>query len=982
MLKRTYSLVLTVIMMLVSLTVKSQTVEPPFLKYTNHPWVDSVFNSLSIKERVAQLIWVAAYSNKDLEYEAELGNLIKTTGIGGLIFFQDDPVKQSEMINYFNKISKVPLMIGMDGEWGAGMRLAGVPKFPYQMTLGALNNDSLIYEMGAAVAQQFKRTGMHINLAPVVDINNNRKNTVINYRSFGEDPEKVSRKGALYMNGMQDNGILAVAKHFPGHGDTETDSHVDMPVIRHSSSRLDSVELVPFRRLISEGVAGVMPGHLNIPSLDSTPGLPTTLSSPILTGLLRDKLQFSGIAISDAMNMGALTRYYKPGEAEALSLIAGMDVLEYVTDPELTINIIVEKIKKGEVSEEAINLKCRKVLAAKYWAGLDKVKEIKTKGLKEDLSNAKTNALIRDLYAGSLTLLNNESEFIPLKFTPGLKIAVIAVNKTATTTFQKRIKKYYQCDLFNINSEDTASVNPVLRKMKNYNLIIAGVYGLDQRPSAGFGIKPGMISFIDRIAGQNSIVAWYGNPYGVDKIPSLQKTGGLVLAYQENEFTEDLSAQLIFGAIGAAGKLPVTINEKWPAGCGIETPGKIRLQYGYPENAGVSSALLEKKIDSLIQAGLDAKAFPGCEVMVARKGISIFHKAYGYQTYENRLTVNEDDLYDIASVTKVSSTIPAMMILDGRNQFSPDKTLGDYLPGFKKSNKGDIPMREFLAHQAGLTAWIPFWEKTVKKNGGFRHRVFSPGMTKKYPLEVADGIFINKNYKKKILKEIKKSPIGEKKYLYSDLMFILAPDIIENITGRKLDEFVTNEVYHKLGAFDITYNPYKKHSLTRIVPTEYDSAFRKQLLHGTVHDEGAAMLGGVSGHAGLFVTANDLMKLMELYRRMGEYGGEQLIDSAVLKEYTSVQFPGNNNRRGLGFDKPLLNNSEVPAKNAYPSKSATPSSFGHSGYTGAFVWVDPEYEISYIFLCNRVYPTRNNNLLSQMNIRTDVLEAVYGAVVE
>lgn len=949
----------------------------------NNPWVDSVFKSLTPEQRVAQLIWIAGFSNRDLEYEVNLSEMVKKTGIGGIIFFQDNPEKQTEMINYLRKISSVPLMIGMDGEWGAGMRLQGVVKFPYQMTLGALSNDSLIYEMGKAVAGQFKRAGMNVNLAPVADVNNNSKNTVINYRSFGENPVKVSEKASAYMNGMQDNGIIATAKHFPGHGDTETDSHLDLPVIKHSRERLDSIELVPFRRLIDEGVACVMPGHLNIPSLDPVPGTPTTLSKPVLTGLLKNELGFKGLVISDAMNMGAISKNFAPGESEVAALKAGMDVLEYVSDPELTIKMVVDKMKSGEISESEINEKCMKVLAAKYMAGLDKPVPVNQRGISQDLSSPAEIALIRELYANALTTLNNKDELVPLKNLKDIKIATVAVNRDTIGIFQERIEEYHPADHYFIKPGETAKNDSILGKLKNYDLVITGVFGLDQRPLKDFGITPDLDGFLKKLTVQGkNIIAWFGNPYAIAKVPSLQSADALVCAYQENEFTEDLSAQLIFGGIGSKGKLPVTVNEKWPADFGIITAGNIRMQYGIPESAGMSSEKLSEGISSVVKLGLEAKAFPGCEVMVARKGIVVFQKTYGYQTYDDRIAVRENDLYDLASVTKVSSTLAGLMLLDSEGKFSPDKTLGDYLPDFRKTNKGNIVMREFLTHQAGLTPWIAFWKETVKKNGQFKKRVFSPVQSKKYPLEVANGIFINKNYRKRIFNEIKKSPLGEKKYVYSDLTFIIAPEIIENLTGEKWYDFVTDSIYHKLGAFDIGFNPFKKYNLTRIVPTEYDSLFRKQLLHGTVHDEGAAMLGGISGHAGLFATANDLMKLMEMYRRMGEYGGEQIIKRDVMEEYTRVQFPENKNRRGLGFDKPLLNNSQLSETDAYPAKSASPSSFGHSGYTGTFVWVDPEKEISYIFLCNRVYPTRENNKLSDLNIRSGVLQAIYDSITE
>jgi len=369
-------------------------------------------------------------------------------------------------------------------------------------------------------------------------------------------------------------------------------------------------------------------------------------------------------------------------------------------------------------------------------------------------------------------------------------------------------------------------------------------------------------------------------------------------------------------------------------------------------------------------------------VMIARKGMVVFHKTYGYHTYDARTDLRKDDLFDLASVTKVSSTLAGLMLLDSEGKFSPDENLGYYLPYFKKSDKGDLLMKDLLAHQAGLIAWIPFWRTTVKKDTVYKKSVYRHEFSEKYPLKVAEWLYINKNYRDKIFAEIKKSPLGEKKYVYSDLTFIMSTGIIDNLTGVKWYEYVTNNIYHKIGAYDICFNPYKKYPLSRIVPTEYDSLFRKQQLHGTVHDEGAAMLGGISGHAGLFATANDLMKLMELYRRMGNYGGEQLISEEVLSRYTKYQFPENNNRRGLGFDKPLVNNAELTQKDSYPTRSASPESFGHSGYTGTFVWMDPVSEISYVFLSNRVYPTRNNNRLSELNIRTEILQAIYDSVKE
>lgn len=959
----------------------SQTIDPPFLKYMNHPWVDSVMLTLSPDQRITQCIWIAGYSNRDVSHEVEVSDLIKEYGIGGIIFFQGTPEKQAELTNFYQKISRVPLIISMDAEWGLGMRLQNVEKFPFQMTLGAIRNDSLLYLMGRSVAGQLKRIGVGINLAPVTDINNNPENPVINYRSFGEDRENVTSKGGMYMKGMQDNGVLAVLKHFPGHGDTGTDSHLDLPVISHPRARLDSVELFPFLNLIGEGAGGVMTAHLNLPSLDSTSKLPSTLSPQIINNLLKKDLGFKGLVITDAMNMKGVTKYFRTGEAEAIALAAGNDVVEFVTDVPSAFKEIKSLLKQKKLTEEEIDQKCRKVLAVKYWSGLNMQQNINAERISKELSSPDRMALIRELYSSSLTVLNNSGDIIPIKNLKDKKIAALAVYGKRNSKFLARLSDYYPVDTFLIDPSNKAHCSKVINRLAGYDLVITGIFNTDQRPGQNFGIKPELVDFLEK-AGVNgkSIVVYFGNPYALARLRPLLSCEGLVLTYQENDFTEDLAAQLIFGAIPGKGILPVTINEKWKSGTGIMTSGGIRVRYGIPEEAGVSSADLINRIDTIVYNGLNAGAYPGCEVMIARKGIVMFHKTYGFHTYENRTNVMEDDLFDLASVTKVSSTLAGLMLLDSDGKFDPGKHLGDYLPYFRRSDKGELLMKDLLTHQAGLTAWIPFWKETVKRDSLFKRNIFSHTQSARYPLKVAGNLYINRNYRSKIFKEIKQSGLGEKKYVYSDLTFIISPEIIEALTGRLWYEFVTENIYHKLGAYDITFNPWKKYPLSRIVPTEYDSLFRKQLLHGTVHDEGAAMLGGISGHAGLFATANDLMKLVELYRRMGEYGGEQIISREVLERYTSVQFPENNNRRGLGFDKPLLNNATVNRKDAYPAKSATPGSFGHSGYTGTFIWIDPDYEISYIFLSNRVYPTRNNNLLSELNIRSDILQTVYDSI--
>jgi len=869
------------------------------MTFLYHPWVDSVFNSLSPKEKIGQLIWIKAYPDGDIGQDVRLSEIISKSEAGGIILpvgFTTD--KQARMLNYFQKITRVPLLIAEEGEYGLMMNLDDIVKFPCRMTLGAIQNDSLIYSMGKSVANQFKRAGIHVNIAHLSDAANKQQNPASYCRSFGENPENANRKIRMYMNGLQDEGIVSAVKYPAG-------------------------------------------------------------------------------------NNNAGMEYFLKRSAGIPSSEEEFEVPDYSENPEETISEISEGINKGLISQDAVDRKCRIMLAAKYLAGLHRHSFINKEKLENELLNPSAKALARDLYANALTVLRNENNILPLKNLEKTRIASVSANKDITTLFQQRISDYQPSDSYFIDPSDNEAVDDLLIKLSQYDIIIAGIYGTDNWEKEGFQISPGMKGFLDKLINNNrTIITWFGDPFMIDSIKSLKDSEGLVLAYQQNVLTEDLSAQLIFGGIGASGILPVTINEAWHSGFGIFTQGNLRVQYGLPENAGMSSEILTRKIDSVVKVGLDARAYPGCEVMVARKGIVVFHKAYGFHTYENRIPVRKDDLYDLASVTKVSSTLAGLMLLDSEGKFSPEKRLGEYLPDFRRTNKGDLLMKDLLSHQAGMKAWIPFWMETVKRDSSFKRNIFSHASSTKYPLKVADNLYINKNYRKKIFREIKKSPLGEKKYVYSDLTFIISPGIIENLTGEKWYDFVTDNIYHRLGAFDICFNPYNKYPLSRIIPTEYDSLFRRQLLHGTVHDEGAAMLGGISGHAGLFATANDLMKLMELYRRMGQYGGEQLISKDVLEQYTKVQFPENKNRRGLGFDKPLLNNAELGPAAAYPAKSAAFQSFGHSGYTGTFVWMDPVYEISYIFFSNRVYPTRNNNLLSDLNIRSSVLQAIYDSIAD
>jgi beta-N-acetylhexosaminidase len=955
----------------------------PWQRYTDDRRVDSILKTMTVREMIAQLIWVPAWAAETGDNFRQVEDLVTKHGIGGIIFFEGSRARQIEFTGRIRKLTRIPLVIAQDAEWGTGMRLREIEDFPYQMTLGALQNDSLIYMMGAAVAWQCRDIGVNVNLAPVADVNNNPLNPVINYRSFGEEPARVSSKAVMYMKGMQDNGVMACAKHFPGHGDTDVDSHTGMPVIRGDRQRFDTVELVPFRRLAAEGIGSVMTAHINVPALDDTPRLPATFSREIITGILREEAGFSGLILTDAMNMAGATLTYPSGIADAEALKAGNDIIEYSTDPLRAIDEIARRVEKGEIVLEEITSRCRKLLAAKLWLESRNDTVSGETYSMNPMPGTAHPALIRELYSGAMTLIDNNDNLVPLGRLDRIRIATVSVNRLAMTEFQKMTDRYTNADHYFIDPENEQGAQFVLSKLKAYDLVIAGFCALEQKPAGAYGVTPRLNTVFRQIAGlEKSAVIWFGNPYGIARLDMSVKPTALLVAYQDNSYTHQVAVQVLFGALGASGRLPVTVNAAYPVGHGIKTPGSMRLQFGFPENAGISSVRLISKVDSIVQQGLDSLAYPGCHVLIARKGIVVLNKCYGFHLFDSTEAVKEHDMWDLASVTKVSAATPSLMLLDDRGLFDPDKTLGYYLPWYRFSDKGDMLLRDMLAHQSGLRSWIPFWRSTIEEDSTFRRGIFSDAGNRKFALPVTDSLYMNRHYLKEMFREIRDSPKGEKRYVYSDLTFILSAEIIESLTDTTIDRFAPANIYRPIGAFNITYNPLQKYPRDRIVPTEYDSLFRKQLLRGTVHDEGTAMLGGVSGHAGLFASGNDLLKLVEMYRRGGEYGGVRVLSNEVLSEYTTVQFPENENRRALGFDKPLLGNDTIPPEEAYPCHSASPSSFGHSGFTGTFIWIDPEAEISYVFLSNRVYPTRNNSKLSDLSIRGRILQATYDAIIK
>jgi beta-N-acetylhexosaminidase len=944
---------------------------PPFYN-ENYKWADSIFDSLSTDERIAQLLMVAAYSNKDEAHVNEIKKLVSEYKIGGLIFMQGTPEKEVELTNTYQSIARVPLMIAIDGEWGLPMRLKNTFQFPKQMTLGAIQHDSLIYQMGKEMAMHCKRIGIHVNFAPVVDVNNNPNNPIINYRSFGENRENVAQKGIALMKGMQDNGVLACAKHFPGHGDTDTDSHKSLPVINHSLKRLDSIEFYPFKKLIKEGLGSMMVAHLYIPALDSTKNVATTLSKKVVTGLLKEDMGFKGLIFTDALNMKGVSSYYKPGVVDVKALIAGNDILLFSEDVSTAISEIKKAIANGEITQEEIDQRCKKVLYAKEWLGVNKNK-ISTDNLNADLNPLSSEVTNRLLFENALTLIKNDSNLVPFKNLDKRTIASVVIGNNNNNLFQESLSLYTKVTHFSISKKASSEqLKSLITKLKLYNTVVLSVH--QTRMNGSYGITSNTIKVIEQIAKNKEVILNFPtNPYALVKFNNTANINSIIVSYEDNKYTQQLVSQLIFGGIEAKGKLPVSITT-FKEGTGFSTK-KTRLNYVLPEEIGINTDSLNN-IDSIALQGIKDGAYPGCQILVAKDGHVFYNKSFGYHTYNNKNKVKNNDLYDIASVTKVAVTTAIVMKMYEEGTLHLDSTLSAYLPNIVDSTKyKNIVIKDMLAHQARFQPWIPFYAATINE-GKLNPRFYKSTKSSFYDTEVAEDIFIFKNYKSAILKRITDTDLRRnKKYKYSDIGYYFLKEIIEIKTNRPLNFVIDSMYYNKLGLQYATYNPRNKFDLAQITPTENDLIFRKQLVHGYVHDQGAAMMGGIGGHAGLFSNANDLAIIMQMYLDKGTYGGDRFVGDSIVDYFTQANFKSNDNRRGIGFDKPVFNLDGGPTCNL-----VSLDSYGHSGFTGTRVWADPKNGLVYVFLSNRVYPDAENRKLVKQDIRTRIEEVIYKAL--
>lgn len=944
-------------------------------------YVNKIMSEMTLRQMVGQLIMIGSDSDTSPKYVKKIMEEIDSNQVGGVCFFKGESQKLKTLVDKYNSICKVPLMVSIDGEWGVAMRLTDASPLPRAMTLGALSEEDyhLVYDLGQIVAKQCKSLGIHVNFAPDIDINLTAANPVINTRSFGQDKHKVALLGEQYAKGMQDAGIMAVIKHFPGHGDTDVDSHKSLPTINHDKDFIDSVDIYPFVYNIKAGAWGAMVAHLNVPALNKKYKYPASINPNIIKDYLINTLHFRGLVFTDAMNMKGLTNDYPDGQAQVLALKAGVDILLMPDNTTNAMNAILEAVEKGTLSKKLISDKCRKVLNWKYDMGIIAPQKTKAKQPTIKELNKEVTKLNKEIASRSITLLKNNNNLLPLNLPKDQTIGILSIEERYFDGFISEINNTYHTHTYFIDQKTTPEQkDSIFEAMEQDSLIITLVAGgVNQTKKVNYGLTKEKLETIAQVQELNksNILVLFANPYTLESLDSLDKYDALIVSYQNLSEFHNATAQAILGKEWFKGHLPISGSEKYPLSSGITelTQKQDLSSYEQVIESGMRVECFEK-IDSIIDEGLKQKAYPGAQVLIAKDGKIVFERNVGNQTYENQKAITDSSVFDLASLTKVMATTLAVMKLYEENKFSLDDKLSDYLPYLKRTNKSKITIKEVLAHTARLKAFMPFWkyslEQAKKQSDLYAYNKHEDSTY----VQVCDSLFIKKEYKKAIRKEIASSSLGEKhKYLYSDLGFIMLGDLVEELSGKSLDLYLQETFYTPMGLTHTTYNPIAHNqNPDNIVPSIEAIDFRKTALKGFVHDEAAALNGGIAGHAGLFSNAKELFAICQMLLDQGEYQGQRYLKAETIKTFNKRYFEKHTNRRGLGFDKPLISS---PSNHC--SKYCSQESFGHSGFTGTYFWVDPQNNTIFIFLSNRVYPDAKTNKLAQMNIRTDIQDLIY-----
>lgn len=933
--------------------------------------VDSLLNSMTLREKIGQLLMIEVYSDRDEEYNRAMLDTISWYKPGSIVFFKGSPFAESKLLNSLQEVSDIPMLVAMDAEWGVAMRLDSVVSMPRFMALAATRDSAMIYNYGKILGQQCRRLGIHINFAPVVDVNSNPLNPVINYRSLGENQHLVAKFSSWFCAGMMSEGVMPVAKHFPGHGNTSQDSHKTLPNINENLALIDSVHLLPFREMVSENVWGIMVAHVYAPALDNTYLLPSSLSHKIIYDLLRVKMQYKGLIITDALMMKGVTRGNKSGSIEVQALQAGNDLLLMPQDIILTLDSVEKAVLDGRISLEQIDESVRKVLKTKFELNLFEKKAVDLNNLYEDLNKPCYFSSSQKIFDEAVTLIYDHESLLPYSANRE-NVGVVSFYIEKESSFHKEASKYAKIKTFFIpDPKKTNVVNSVMQNVSDYDTLILCVHQMNYWIRDNYRFTSTLRSVINRFAKKHKVIlCLMGNPYAFRSYTFTDAPRALIVAYERNQMAEISVAKAIFGSIPFQGRLPVTISKYFPAGTGLQIQNGV-LHESDPVELGFDlKALLE--IDEIVEQAIRDTVMPGCQIMAIKDGIIFYNKSFGYHTYDSIIRVENSHLYDLASLTKMLATTLAVMKLYENGIIDLQAPLENYLSVSKGTPVGKLHLDRILTHSSGLAPWKPFYLHVMNKPDLNPYWVSSE-KSATYPVEICNGIYIRSEFSDTIVQRILRSKLkADQGYKYSDLGFILLKFMVEDVSKQDFQTYMNETFYYPLGLNTLMYNPLSKFDLSVIPPTEQDTLFRDILVHGYVHDQNAALFGGVAGQAGLFSNTYDIAVIMQMLMQGGKYEGKQYLKTSSILKFTSTYF--DKNRRGLGFDKSVMR------KYGNACIEASPRSYGHSGFTGTYVWSDPDNGLIYVFLSNRVYPNAENKKIVKQNIRTRIHSLFYKAV--
>ena len=947
-------------------------------------WVESRLAKMTLKEKIGQLFIHTVPLHDTEANRKNIRNAIKEYKIGGILFSDGQVANQMKLTNYAQELADIPLMITFDGEWGLNMRLKEIPAFPRNRVMGCIQDNELLYEYGKEVARQFREIGVHVNFAPVADVDNNPLNPVINTRSFGGDVRNVAEKVLAYSRGLEDGGVLSVSKHFPGHGDTNVDSHKALPILKFTRERLDSIEMYPFRKAIEAGLGGVMVGHLEIPALSKKPAS----LSPEILDILQEEFEFKGLAFTDALEMKGVSNNLN---VCAQALMAGNDMLLPPRNLKREMDGVLLAVKEGKLTEEYLTEKCRKVLTFKYALGLYETQFFQLSGIEKRLMRPATMDLLNRIERAAVTVVGNEGGILPMDV--DLKnTAILNIGKsTEGKVFHQQLSKYMTVDRIQAHPDSIATLG---KRLAKYDRVIVAIH------TEKYAAYQAMLA---TLSSKLPLAYVYFTPLKqlYKKGNAWKKAASVILGHSGSKNVQQFVAEVMMGREKATGRISVEVKDYRMPGEGVDL--EVTKVYR-PEDYGMDSSVLSK-IDQIAMEGITKKAYPGCQVLILKDGIPVYDKCFGTFTYGDSKKVEPDDLYDIASLTKTTATLLAIMKLYDEGRFGLTDPISNYVPALKGSKKGRITIEDLLMHQSGLPGSWPFYREAIDDSSyvgsffkaridgthhlrvdnrlyvtdtfNYKKEYLSSSRSEEYPLQLAENMYLSPAFPDRMLEMIASDdvPLRDRRYRYSCLNFMLLKEMVEYISGMPMDEYLEKVFYVPMGMKHTLYHPLRRYEESQILPTiQKDYLRNRKELRGYVHDEIAAFMGGVSGNAGLFSNARDVAKVYQMLVDGGQYGGKRYLSLETCQLFMNKK--SRISRRTLGFDKP------DPAPGKGPCADETPKEVvGHTGFTGTCAWADPKNGLVFVFISNRVYPRPfDHKALMTLKIRPRIQQLMYQAL--